>query len=90
MRYHEVLFHGAFLTMNSRVTIDCPAGDVLEALHGPLVEDLLQEVSQYNWTISVKITRSSLKETYGGNFHMNDALWPFLQTKTKDRLQSFF
>ena len=31
-------------------------------------------------TISARITRSRFKETYGGNFHMNDALWPFLQT----------
>lgn len=41
-------------------------------------------------TISARITRSRFKETYGGNFHMNDALWPFLQTKTWDHLQIFF
>lgn len=41
MRYHEILFHGAFLTMNSHVTIDYAAKNILEAHHGPLVEDLL-------------------------------------------------
>lgn len=41
MRYHEILFHGAFLTMNLHVTIVYTEGDVLEAHHGPLVEDLL-------------------------------------------------
>lgn len=43
----------------------------------------------YTGTISAHVTRSRFKGTYGGNFHMNDALWPFLQTKTRDRLQIF-
>lgn len=38
MRYHEIWFHGAFLTMNSHVTIDKAERDRLEAHHGPLVE----------------------------------------------------
>lgn len=42
MRYHEILFHGAFLTMNSHVTIDSERRETdFEARHGPLVEDLL-------------------------------------------------
>lgn len=44
----------------------------------------------YPGTISARITRSRLKGTYGGNFHMNDALWPFLQTKTRGCWQIFF
>jgi len=41
MRYHEIWFHSAFLTMNSHVTIGYAARNKLEARHGPLVEDLL-------------------------------------------------
>lgn len=43
----------------------------------------------YSGAISACIARSRFQGTYGGNFHMNDALWPFLQTKTRDRLQIF-
>lgn len=43
----------------------------------------------YTGTISACIARSRFQGTYGGNFHVNDALWPFLPTQTRDRLQIF-
>lgn len=59
-----------------------PVGGCRPLPHSPGVSSLASEVPECPGTISARITRSRFKETYGGDFHMNDALWPFLQTET--------